>query len=324
MKKTTSKLLAAGVLSASSLFSFNAQAMSSAEAEPKGFTETKHPIMLVQGIIAFDNILGLDYWYKISEKLESEGAEVYTAHINAFNDSVSRGEQLIKELDNIRAVNPEIEKFNLVAHSQGGLTSRYVMNVRPDLVASVTTMGSPHTGAPVADVLNGVFPEDTLLGDVYETVADAAGDLIDNLSGDDVEGGDTRALTKEFTTAGAAEFNAIYPAGMPTSECGEGPSSVTLNGHDIRLYSWGGGKTVTNALDPLDLLFGTIGLLHLGNSSDGVTESCSSHFGEVIRDDYAMNHGDLINQAFGLHGLFSTDPLSLYRTHANRLQEAGL
>ncbi|UTW48335.1 triacylglycerol lipase [Bacterioplanoides sp. SCSIO 12839] len=323
MKKLSSNLLAAGLLTAGSLLAINAQAMST-QPEPSGYTQTKHPVMLVQGILAFDSIAGVDYWYKISEKLESEGATVYTAAINAFNNSVDRGEQLIKQLENIRATDPSIEKFNLVAHSQGGLTSRYVMSVRPDLVASVTTMGSPHTGAPIADVLDGVFPEDTLQGAAFETIGDAAGTLIDKLSGDDVAPGDTRSLTTEFTTAGAAAFNAQFPLGLPTEACGEGPASVTVNGHDIRLYSWGGGDTFTNAADPLDYLFGTAGLLFGGESSDGITGSCASHFGTVIRDDYKMNHGDLINQVLGLHSLFSTDPLTLYRTHANRLKEAGL
>lgn len=324
MKKPFSKLLVGGLLAASPLLALDTYAMSSSEPEPSGYTQTENPIMLVQGILAFDSIAGVEYWYKIAEKLEKEGATVYTAHINAFNDSVDRGEQLIKELDNIRAVNPSIQKFNLVAHSQGGLTSRYVMNVRPDLVASVTTMGSPHQGAPIADVLNDVFPEDSLLGTAYEVIGDAAGTLIDMLSGDDVGKGDTRSLTQEFTTEGAAAFNASYPAGLPAEYCGEGPSSVTLNGHNIRLYSWGGGDTFTNVADPLDYLFGTTGLLFAGESSDGITGSCSSHFGEVIRDDYKMNHGDLINQVLGLHTLFDTDPLSIYRTHANRLKEAGL
>ena len=323
MKKSFSNVLAAGLLTASSVMALNAQAMSD-QPEPSGYTQTKHPIMLVQGILAFDSIAGVEYWYKITEKLEDEGATVYTAHINAFNNSVERGEQLIKELENIRATKPEIEKFNLVAHSQGGLTSRYVMNVRPDLVASVTTMGSPHTGAPIADLLNNVFPEDSLLGGVYETVVDAAGSLIDALSGDGVGQGDARALTAEFTTAGAAAFNAQFPAGLPQSYCGEGPASVTLNGHDIRLYSWAGSDPFTNVADPLDYLFGTTGLLFLGGKSDGITGQCASHFGRVIRDDYKMNHGDLINQVLGLHSLFSTDPLSLYRSHANRLKQAGL
>jgi triacylglycerol lipase len=64
--------------------------------------------------------------------------------------------------------------------------------------------------------------------------------------------------------------------------------------------------------------------LFAGESNDGITGSCSSHFGTVIRDDYKMNHGDLINQVLGLHTLFDTDPLSVYRTHANRLKTAGL
>lgn len=324
MNKTVATYAASALIACSSLYSINSYAMSSAKPAPTGYTQTQHPIMLVQGILAFDSIAGIEYWYKISEKLESEGAKVYTAHINAFNGSVARGEQLIEELDNIRAVDPSIQKFNLVAHSQGGLTSRYVMSVRPDLVASVTTMGSPHQGAPISDVLNKVFPEGTVLGKAYEVIADAAGTLIDKLSGDGVGKGNTRELTKEFTTAGAASFNAAYPAGLPTSECGEGPASVTLNGHDINLYSWGGGDTFTNVLDPLDYLFGTTGLLFGGESSDGITGSCSSHFGKVIRDDYKMNHGDLINQVLGLHTLFDTDPLSVYRTHANRLKTAGL
>lgn len=324
MKKSVLTLGTSALIACSSLYSLNTQAMSSSTPAPSGYTETQHPIMLVQGILAFDSIAGIEYWYKIAEKMESEGATVYTAHINALNDSIDRGEQLIAELDNIRAVDPSIEKFNLVAHSQGGLTSRYVMNVRPDLVASVTTMGSPHQGAPIADVVNNVFPEGSLLGGAFELVTDAAGSLIDKLSGDGVSKGDTRALTYEFTTQGAASFNATYPAGLPTSDCGEGPSSVTINGNDINLYSWGGGDTFTNALDPLDYLFGTVGLLFAGESSDGITGSCSSHFGQVIRDDYKMNHGDLINQVLGLHTLFDTDPLSLYRTHANRLKKAGL
>lgn len=322
MSKLVSGLLASFLLITAPLISSNAAAMSS--SPQSGYTQTRYPIMLVQGILAFDSIAGVDYWYKIADKLEAEGATVFTAHINAFNGSVERGEQLIAELENIRATHPGIEKFNLVAHSQGGLTSRYVMNVRPDLVASVTTMGSPHQGAPIADLLNGLFPADTLQGSLYETLINAAGTLIDTLSGDNVGQGDARALTYEFTREGAQAFNAAFPAGLPTSSCGEGPASVTLQGNSIRLYSWAGAQPFTNALDPLDYLFATTGLLHGSEKNDGITGRCSSHFGKVIRDDYAMNHGDLINQVLGLHSLTSTDPLSLYRTHAHRLQQAGL
>ena len=51
---------------------------------------------------------------------------------------------------------------------------------------------------------------------------------------------------------------------------------------------------------------------------------CSTHFGKVIRDNYALNHTDLANMMFGLRGLLSPDPVDMYRQHANRLKLQGL
>ncbi len=58
--------------------------------------------------------------------------------------------------------------------------------------------------------------------------------------------------------------------------------------------------------------------------TDGLVGRCSSHLGMVIRDNYRMNHLDEVNQVFGLTSLFETDPVSIYRQHANRLKNAGL
>ena len=44
----------------------------------------------------------------------------------------------------------------------------------------------------------------------------------------------------------------------------------------------------------------------------------------MIRDDYGMNHMDEVNQVAGLVNLFDTNPLTVYRQHANRLREMGL
>jgi triacylglycerol lipase len=44
----------------------------------------------------------------------------------------------------------------------------------------------------------------------------------------------------------------------------------------------------------------------------------------VVRDDYPWNHLDEVNQAFGLRGLFSPDPVAMYRAQANRLKSLGL
>jgi triacylglycerol lipase len=52
--------------------------------------------------------------------------------------------------------------------------------------------------------------------------------------------------------------------------------------------------------------------------------ACSSHLGVVIRDNFNMNHLDEVNQVAGLVSIFETNPVTVFRTHANRLKNAGL
>jgi triacylglycerol lipase len=197
------------------------------------------------------------------------------------------------------------------------------MNVRPDLVASVTTLHSPHKGSPLADVVTGVAPEGSLTGISFEALANTVGNLVNLLSANKADRSDIYAMLAEFNKPGAAAFNSLFPAGLPASECGQGPSSVNLGGHAIRLYSWSGTAQFTTGLDPSDALFG-ITSLAIPGADDGVTGRCSSHFGQVIRDDYFMNHLDVTNQVLGMVSLFETSPLTLMRNHARRLANAGL
>lgn len=289
---------------------------------------TANPVVLVPGIFAFDNIAMIDYWYKIPSTLQSQGNEVYIPKINAFDNSVNRGNQLIRQLDGYKATsNGRIKKFNLMAHSQGGMTARYVMNVRPDLVASVTTMATPHTGSPLADITTGVAPAGTLQGVSFAVFANAVGNLVNILSGNSASQSNINAMLSEFTKPGAAAFNTKYPRGLPSSKCGAGPNSVSIGGHNIRLYSWGGRAPLTHVLDPSDALFGITSLAFIGqgeSGNDGVTGVCANHFGQVINDRYFMNHLDINNQVFGLVSWFETNPKTLFRNHATRLKQAGL
>jgi triacylglycerol lipase len=289
------------------------------------FTETKHPIVLVPGIFAFDTIAGIDYWYQIPQTIEKQGGKVFIPKINAFESSVSRGEHLIAQLDEIRAASGgKYTKFNLIGHSQGGVTSRYVMTVRPDLVASVTSMSTPHTGSPVAEFLTTVAPEDSVNGKMFAAVGDAAGNLVNILSDNAASKSDLYAMLGEFNVVGAAAFNERFPLGVPTQECGEGPRNVTVDGHKIELFSWGGGKNITTGIDLSDLLFATTGLVFEGEPNDGITGTCSNHFGRVLRDNYIMNHIDINNHVLGLVSLFETNPKTVFKNHANRLKKLGL
>jgi triacylglycerol lipase len=284
-----------------------------------GYTQTRHPIVLVHGLLGFDSLLGIyDYWYGMPSSLSSGGARVYVADVSASNFSEVRGEQLIRQLDSLRAIHGHA-RFNLIGHSHGGPTIRYVAAVRPDLVASVTSIGAPHTGSKVADALDTTLPVGSPLRPLVAGFVNALSGFIEFLSGSRDPQNALGALAS-LSARGAADFNRRFPQGMPTAACGQG--SAVVNG--IRYYSWGGTAVLTNVLDASDPLLGAGSLFFGFEQNDGLVGRCSSHLGLVLRNDYPWNHLDQVNQVLGLTRWFTPDPKSVLRAHANRLKNAGL
>lgn len=284
-----------------------------------GYTQTRHPIVLVHGLLGFDSLLGVyDYWYGMPSELRAGGARVYVADVSASNFSEVRGEQLIRQLDSLRAIHGHA-KFNLIGHSHGGPTIRYVAAVRPDLVASVTSIGAPHTGSKVADALDTTLPAGSPLRPLVAGFVNALSGFIEFLSGSRDPQNALGALAS-LSSRGAADFNRRFPQGMPATACGQG--AAVVNG--IRYYSWGGTAVLTNVLDAGDPLLGAGSLFFGFEQNDGLVGRCSSHLGVVLRDDYPWNHLDQVNQVLGLTRWFTPDPKSVLRAHANRLKNAGL
>ncbi len=283
------------------------------------YTRTEHPIVLVHGLLGFDSLLGVyDYFFLIPNELRAGGARVYVADVSASNSSTLRGEQLIVELDTLRAIHGH-QRFNLIGHSHGGPTIRYVASVRPDLVASITSIGSPHTGSAVADALSTIAPPGSGLESLLAGFVNALSGFIEFLSGSS-DPQDALAALQALNSSGSAAFNALHPQGMPQSSCGHGASSV--NG--VRYYSMGGTRVLSNFFDPSDALLGASSLFFGWERNDGLVGRCSSHLGWVLRNDYPWNHLDQVNQMLALRGLFTPNPTTVYRAHANRLRNAGL
>lgn len=282
------------------------------------YTKTKYPIVLAHGASGFDSLFGvLDYWFGIEGALEDGGANVFVTQVSPLNTPQVRGEQLIDQLETITAITGKA-KVNLIGHSQGGLDIRYVAAVRPDLVASVTTVGSPHLGADIAGFLVANFANGGFGQAVLSFFGNSLGNILGFLSGT-TNPNDAIAALQGLTPAAAAAFNASYPAGIPASYCGQGAASVG----GIRLYSWSGTGVLTNLLDLGDAALGVASLFY-DEPNDGLVERCSSHFGSVLRDNYFMNHLDEVNQLLGLVSIFESNPKTVFRTHANRLKNAGL
>ena len=172
----------------------------------------------------------------------------------------------------------------------------------------------------MADIIRNNIREGSTSEDIAVKLAEGLVTLINLLSGGADLAQDPLASLGSLTTEGALKFNQFYPEGLPTSACGEG-DLLAENG--VHYYSWTGSSTFTNLFDPTSSAMLILGLA-FDSPNDGLVDACSTHLGKVIRDDYKMNHLDEINGLLGIHHLFETDPLTLYRQHANRLKLQGL
>ncbi|WP_353142998.1 esterase/lipase family protein [Acinetobacter pragensis] len=294
-----------------------------ADKVSSAYAKTQYPIVFNHGMAGFIRVgtdeLGLDYWYQILPDLARNGASAWATRVSPLNSTEVRGEQLLQQVLEIRAITGAA-KVNLVGHSHGGPTIRYVAGVRPDVVASLTSIAGPNKGSPVADLIlkaEGTPVEAPLVGAVNfvsKAITWAQGLDPNSYPHDALAGG------KSLTLAGSAVFNAKFPLGMPNTACGEGKALE----QGIYNYSFAGTGQITNLLDLDSALKFTALLIDGGKDNDGLVSKCSAKFGKTIRDDYNWNHLDEVNQVLGLKALFAPDPVDVYRQHANRLKLQGL
>ena len=285
------------------------------------YAQTKYPIVLVHGFLGFNSVLGINYFYGVPSQLRADGAKVYVAQVNPAQTNAYRGEQLVQQLKQW-AARDGVTKFNLIAHSQGGPTSRYAAAVVPGMVASVGTVSATHFGSATADfwVANlGSSWVNGLATDIAKIL-----NVIYGGSGTSVSATDISAAMSSLSTAGANTFNAKYPQGKPTSNCGQGPATVNIGGNNVSYYSSGGSAVLTNALDISDAVFLVTAAPFGSTNNDGLVSTCSSHWGTVLKDNYNWNHLDEVNHLLGLRSVFSPDPVSFYSSLANRLKLQGL
>jgi len=282
----------------------------------------RYPIVLVHGMTGFADLdFGLlgkqPYWRGIDTALRAQNAKVYVAQVSAFNASEVRGEQLLKQIEQILQESGA-EKVNLIGHSHGSHTSRYVAGKHPEWVASVTSVAGPNVGSEFADWMQQQVKQESLAAGFILALGRGTGHLVRWAAGDNLPEDPTAALAS-LSSDGAADFNRRFPAGVPTETCGEGEAIV----NDVHYFSWSGVGAFHHAGNLADYLMSLTGLAFKQPDNDGLVSRCSSHLGQVIRDDYPMNHFQVVNQFFGLVG-DGADPVATYVEHAKRLHDLGL
>ncbi len=114
----------------------------------------KFPVILVHGLGLRDDMKLVKYWGKIPEKLKKNGIQVFLSNQLAFH-TIEFNAILIKNRINQILNESGSEKINIIAHSKGGIESRYMIS-KLDMsgkVASLTTISSPHRGSSLADLV---------------------------------------------------------------------------------------------------------------------------------------------------------------------------
>ena len=111
-----------------------------------GRDRPRHPVVLVHGLMGFDEIAKVEYFRGIRERLEAAGVRVVRVRLPPLGSVQARAKALVQQLEGVEG------RLNIIAHSMGGLDARHALThlgLAPR-VASLVTIGTPHRGTPVA------------------------------------------------------------------------------------------------------------------------------------------------------------------------------
>ncbi|MCU0662088.1 MAG: hypothetical protein MUC50_07150 [Myxococcota bacterium] len=131
---------------------------------PRVVAAPRYPIVLAHGIMGFEEIAiagrRAAYFRGVAERLQAIGAVVHRPKVPPVGSIELRARALAGFI-----VGLDAPKVNVIAHSMGGLDARYAISHLglASRIASLTTIGTPHHGTPLADAVCGVVGAQQLL-----------------------------------------------------------------------------------------------------------------------------------------------------------------
>jgi Alpha/beta hydrolase family len=245
-------------------------------------------VVLVHGMGSF-TAGSVDYFYRVPQLYRSLGARVIVPRLTMFDSVEARAKELQAQLDGVSG------PLVLLAHSQGGLDSRYLVTKLgyADRVRAVVTIATPHHGSPVADVALGLLPGP----------AQAAADVLLGTLGWSLQG--AREVTVDFME------HTFNPA-VPDSQ------GVTYWSFSGRAAPFGVGGQNGWLHAPL-LATWTFLDAEVG-ASDGMVPESSAHWGRFLGSLPADHMGE-VDQPLGYVPQF--DAQAFYTTLLRRFRDEG-
>lgn len=278
----------------------NNKLLLNASRKEKNICKTKYPVLMVHGVF-FRDFRYFNYWGRVPAQLEENGAVIYYGN----HQSAASVEECARELkERIRQIVEETgcEKVNIIAHSKGGLDSRYaiaVLGMAP-YVASLTTINTPHRGCEFADYLLSKIPEQQkqMVADTYNSALRKLGDV----------NPDFLAAVQDLTAEACRKRN----------ESVKDAQEVYYQSVGSKLNSAGGGRFPLNFTHAL--------VKHFDGCNDGLVGEDSFPWGEdyrfiTVKGKRGISHGDMIDlNRENFHGF---DVREFYVQLVSELREKG-
>ena len=229
-----------------------------------------YPVVLAHGIVAHDRKTFFDFWGRIPQTLTSMGIPVFFGNTDAWGSYESNALMLKATIEKI-VLETNLEKVNIIAHSKGGLDSRYLI-WKHDFggkIASLTTICTPHRGSEMA---NSMYSKKWIHTKLGRKFLDVFGKVYGDINPD------IYTLIYQLTTAYMQEFN-----------------EKVIN--DDRVYYQSFYTTMKNAFN--DILFSRsyVSIKKKAGANDGAVSEYSAQWGDnVTKIDGGISHADILDR----------------------------
>jgi triacylglycerol lipase len=230
---------------------------------------TRYPIVFLNGAIPTNELAANG----VIAFLRSRGYDAYTTFSDGATPLHHRANQLRSQIEKIREEHG-YEKVNLLGYSMGGLDGRYLISILKygEHVASLSTLGTPHHGTPVADLVLGNPLTD---GGLDAKTIDKLKEIIKNFFGaaHDLS---VQYVNGEFNKTALDDPNVFYQSVAASTSLG-GLNKNNVNPLFILTYEY---------------------LKHKIGNNDGLVPTDSAKWG--IATEVQADHFDLVGIPYGI------------------------
>lgn len=235
---------------------------------------TRYPILLVHGVF-FRDFRFFNYWGRIPGELKRNGAVLFYGNQQSAASVAECGQELAGRIRQILA-ETGCEKVNIIAHSKGGLDSRFAISAcgAAPYIASLTTVSTPHRGCIFADYLLNKIPVKVQksVARKYNAALKKCGD----------QNPDFLAAVQDLTASACERRNGELP----------NQPGILYQSVGSRMNCASSGRFPLNMAYPL--------VRHFDGANDGLVSVESAVFGEhftllTTEEGRGISHGDTID-----------------------------